>query len=90
MEDTIYEPLPVKRTVKKNKIFPVNNAYAVGRFLCGETQFVLFHWRQHTQVALHDSVLLIRQKSSRPFRFIPCAPSIDCRCPNSCIPSSLN
>ena len=36
---------PVKRTVKKYKVFPAGSFSAAGRFLCGEKDSVLFHGR---------------------------------------------
>ena len=36
---------PVKRTVKKYKVFPAGSFSAAGRFLCGEKNSVLFHGR---------------------------------------------
>ena len=53
------EPLPVKRTVKKYKVFPASSQRAVGRFLCGETQHMLLHRRQHAQAALHSPSIVI-------------------------------
>ena len=54
-----HEPLPVKRTVKKYKVFPAGSQCAASRFLCSETQRVLLHWSQHAQIALHPSGVVI-------------------------------
>jgi hypothetical protein len=58
-DDMVCEPLPVKRTVKKYKIFPASSQRAAGRFLCGETQHMLLHRRQHAQAALHSPGIVI-------------------------------
>lgn len=38
------EPHPVKRTVKKYKVFLGQQLCAAGRFLCSEIKFMLLHW----------------------------------------------
>ena len=51
--------LPVKRTVKKYKVFPASSLCAAGRFLCSEIQLVLLHRRQHAQVALYSPGVVV-------------------------------
>ena len=53
------ELLPVKRTVKKYKVFPASSLCAAGRFLCSEIQLVLLHRRQHAQVALYSPGVVV-------------------------------
>ena len=53
------ESLPVKRTVKKYKIFPASSLSIAGRLLCSKAQLMFFHWRQHAQVALYPPGIVI-------------------------------
>ena len=53
------EPLPVKRTGKRYKVFPAGSQCAASRFLCSREQCVLFHRCQYTQVALYPSGIVI-------------------------------
>lgn len=57
--DACAEPLPVKRTVKKYKVFPASDLQVAGRFLCSETQPVLFHRCQYAEVALNSPGVVI-------------------------------
>ena len=52
------ELLPVKRTMKKYKIFTIGSR-AAGRFLCSEKKIVLLNGRKDAQVTLHTPIVVV-------------------------------
>lgn len=52
------ELLPVKRTMKKYKIFTIGSR-AAGRFLCSEKKIVLLNGRKDAQIALHTPIVVV-------------------------------
>ena len=54
-----FEPLPVKRTVKKYKVFLASSQVLLAVFLCSKAQLVFLHRRQYAQVALYSPGIVI-------------------------------
>ena len=62
-EEDVFEPHPVKRTMKNYKIFPGWQLRLPAAFLRREIPLVLFHRRQDAEIALYTSSVVVADVS---------------------------